>query len=157
MPMAYMRDVVNGQSVSAIMHAYAMRDDDTRLVELTVDEWNALPYFYFDEDGPAPRMPARPFDSVPPTARPPLRGSEESAVTGHARPRLHSYPPEKFPLTLQLYSGKTGELLWSRTVTIDEARARAEIEIPGYAGTEHYSVRAEILYADGTASVAGMS
>lgn len=62
----------------------------------------------------------------------------------------HNYPPEKFPLTLQLYSGKTNELLWSRTVTIDEARSLAKIEIPGYVGTEHYPVRAEILCADGT-------
>lgn len=62
----------------------------------------------------------------------------------------HNYPPEKFPLTLRLYSGKTNELLWSRTVTIDEARSCAKIEIPGYAATEHYPVRAEILCADGT-------
>jgi hypothetical protein len=68
----------------------------------------------------------------------------------------HNYPPEKFPLTLRLYSGKTTELLWSRTVTLDEARSLAKIEIPGYAGTEHYPVRVEITYADGTASNGGM-
>lgn len=62
----------------------------------------------------------------------------------------HNFSPEKFPLTLHLYSGKTGELVWSRTVTIDEARSLAKIEIPSYANTEHYPVRAEITYADGT-------
>ena len=62
----------------------------------------------------------------------------------------HDYPPEKFPLTLQLYSGKTGELVWSRTVTINEARTLAKIEIPSYAGTEHWPVWSTITYADGT-------
>lgn len=73
-----------------------------------------------------------------------------------AIPKLVSYPPEKFPLTLQLYSGTSGELLWSRTVTLDEARSLAKIEIPGYAGTEHYPVRSEVVYADGTTSIGGM-
>ena len=66
----------------------------------------------------------------------------------------HDYPPEKFPITLQLLSGKTGAVVWSRTVTIDEARSLAKIEIPSFAGTEHYPVLAEILYADGTAAPA---
>lgn len=74
-----------------------------------------------------------------------------------ALPRLHNYPPEKFPLTLRLYSSKTGEVVWSRTVTLDEARGLARIEIPGYRHTEHYPVRAEILYADGTTSNGGPS
>jgi hypothetical protein len=68
----------------------------------------------------------------------------------------HDLPPKSFPFKIQLYSGKTGELLWSRTVTLDEARALATIEIPGYAGTEHYPVRAEFVYADGTTSIGGM-
>lgn len=68
----------------------------------------------------------------------------------------HSVAARKYPITLQLYSGKTGALLWSRTVTIDEARGLAHVEIPCYADTEHYPVRAEIKYADGTTSVAGM-
>lgn len=38
-----------------IMTAYAMRDDETLMVEFTVDEWNALDYKYFLEDGDAPR------------------------------------------------------------------------------------------------------
>ncbi len=71
-------------------------------------------------------------------------------------PRLHNYPPEKFPITLQLYSGKTGECVWSRTVTLDEARSLAKIEIPGYAGTVHYPVRAVVTYADGTHDSRGM-
>ena len=68
----------------------------------------------------------------------------------------HDYSPEKFPLTMRIYSGKTGEVVWSRTVTRDEARGLAKIEIPSYAGTEHYPVRAEIAYADGTIADGGM-
>lgn len=56
----------------------------------------------------------------------------------------HDYPPEKFPLTIRLLSGKTGEVVWSRTVTVDEARALAKIEIPSFSDTEHYPVLAEI-------------
>ena len=71
----------------------------------------------------------------------------------------HDYPPEwalteKYPLTLRLLSGKTGEIVWSRTVTIDEARALAKVEIPSFIGTEHYPVLAEIIYADGTTAPA---
>jgi hypothetical protein len=66
----------------------------------------------------------------------------------------HDYPPEKFPITLQLLSSKTGKVVWERTVTIDEARALAKIEIPSFAGTEHYPVLAEIRYADGTTAPA---
>ena len=69
----------------------------------------------------------------------------------------HDYSPEKFPLTMRIYSSKTGEVVWSRTVTLDEARGLAKIEIPSYAGTEHYPVRAEIAYADGTIADGGMS
>ena len=68
----------------------------------------------------------------------------------------HDYSPEKFPLTIRLYSGKTGEVVWSRTVTLDEARGLAKIALPGYANTEHYPVRAEIAYADGTIADGGM-
>ena len=65
MPTAFMRDVVDGKPVTDIMCAYAMRDDDTKLVTLTADKWNTLPFFYFKEDGPAPRATARPVDVVP--------------------------------------------------------------------------------------------
>lgn len=68
----------------------------------------------------------------------------------------HDLPPAKFPFTLRIYSGKTGEVVWSRTVTLDEAQSLAKVEIPGYAGTEHYPVRVEIEYADGTTEVGGM-
>lgn len=68
----------------------------------------------------------------------------------------HDFQPEKFPLTLQLYCGKTGALVWSRAVTLDEARSLAKIEIPSYAGTAHYPVRAEITCADGTSADGGM-
>jgi hypothetical protein len=46
------------------MRAYAMRDDDTKIVVMTEREWNELPYYYFKEDGPAPRAIARPLDVV---------------------------------------------------------------------------------------------
>jgi hypothetical protein len=72
----------------------------------------------------------------------------------HAR---YDLSPNKFPITLRLHSGKTGEVLWSRSVTIDEARNLAKVQIPGYAGTDHYPVRAEIEYADGTTEVGGLS
>jgi hypothetical protein len=53
MPTAFMRDVVNGQPISAVMYAYALRADDTQLVTLTAGEWQALPFVYVQEDGPA--------------------------------------------------------------------------------------------------------
>jgi hypothetical protein len=68
----------------------------------------------------------------------------------------HDFSPEKYPITIRLRSGKTGEELWWRTITIDEARQLAKVEIPSYAGTEHYPVRAEIAYADGTVEIGGM-
>ena len=42
------------------------------------------------------------------------------------------------------------------TVTIDEARHLAKVEIPSFAGSKHYPVRVEITYADGTIEVKGM-
>jgi hypothetical protein len=65
MPTGFMRDLVRGQPVSDAMYAYAMSDDDTRLIELTATEWNSLPFFYFQEDGYAPRAAARPMNSLP--------------------------------------------------------------------------------------------
>jgi hypothetical protein len=64
MPSAFMRDVVHGRPVSDVMVAYAMRDDDTRIVTMRAHEWNTLPFFYFAEDGPAPRATARPVDAI---------------------------------------------------------------------------------------------
>ncbi len=68
----------------------------------------------------------------------------------------HDLTPDKFPFTIKLVSGTTGEVVWSRTVTIDEARNIAKVEIPSFAGSDHYPVRAEITYADGTTEVQGM-
>jgi hypothetical protein len=64
MPTAFFRDVVNGRPVSDVMCAYAMRDDDTKLI--TVREKDELPYYYFKEDGEAPRASVRPVDVVTP-------------------------------------------------------------------------------------------
>ena len=65
MPMAFMRDLMNGQPITDVMYAYAMSDDSTRVVTLTAGEWNTLPFFYFQEDGYAPRANARPMDTLP--------------------------------------------------------------------------------------------
>ena len=65
MPTGFMRDLVNGLPVSDVMYAYGMRDDDTKLVVLSALEWNALPFFYFREDGAAPRATARAGDTLP--------------------------------------------------------------------------------------------
>jgi hypothetical protein len=70
MPTAYMRDVVKGQPVSDVMVAYAMREDDTMVVTLTAAQWNTLPFFYMQEDGPAPRATARPIDVIVSRGRP---------------------------------------------------------------------------------------
>lgn len=77
----------------------------------------------------------------------------ESCGTPHVR---HDLSPDKFPFTLKFVSGTTGEVVWSRTVTIDEARSLAKVEVPSFAGSEHYPVRTEIEYADGTTEVRGM-
>lgn len=68
----------------------------------------------------------------------------------------HAIDPHKFPLTMRLFSGTTGECLWLREVSLDEARALAKVEIPSFAGSDHYPIRAEIAYADGTIDVGGM-
>lgn len=70
MPTAFMRDVVNGQPVTDVMYAYAMSDEDTKIVTLTAGEWNTLPFFYFQEDGSAPRATSRPADKVISTGSP---------------------------------------------------------------------------------------
>ena len=64
MPSAFMRDVVDGRPISDVMYAYAMRADDIQRVTLTAGEWQALPFVYVQEDGPAPRTIARPDDVV---------------------------------------------------------------------------------------------
>ena len=68
----------------------------------------------------------------------------------------HNLPPSKFPFTLKLISETTGVVVWSRTVTIEEARKLAKVEIPSFAGTDQYPIRVEIEYADGTTEVRGM-
>ena len=40
---------------SGVLTAYAITDEDTKVMKLSVAQWNALPFFYFREDGPAPR------------------------------------------------------------------------------------------------------
>lgn len=74
--------------------------------------------------------------------------------TPHVR---HDLSERKFPITARLISGTTGEVVWSRTITFDEARSLAKIEIPSFAQTHHHPVRAEVEYADGTSEVGGLS
>lgn len=64
MAASFMRDVVNGRPVGGAMIAYAMSDEDTRMIQLTIDEWNALPFHYFVEDGAAPRPEPRDLDDI---------------------------------------------------------------------------------------------
>lgn len=64
MPTAFMRDIVNGRPVTDVMYAYAMRDDETKLITLRASEWNTLPFYYFEEDGPAPRATERRPDVI---------------------------------------------------------------------------------------------
>lgn len=59
MPSAVISDPRTG-----MMSAYAMSDEDTKVVKLSPPEWNSLPFFYFKEDGPAPRASARPPDGI---------------------------------------------------------------------------------------------
>lgn len=60
MPVGFFRDVLRGQPRTDVMYAHAMSDDDTKVVTLTAAEWNALPFFYFREDGWSPRATERP-------------------------------------------------------------------------------------------------
>lgn len=63
MPSAFMRDVdENGQPISDVMYAYALRDNESQRVTLTASEWQALPFSYFQEDGTSPRDATRPVD-----------------------------------------------------------------------------------------------
>lgn len=69
----------------------------------------------------------------------------------------HLFDPKQFPVTIRLVSGTTDAVVWERIVTIEEARDLARVEIPSFANTEHYPVRAEIHYADGTTEIGGMA
>jgi hypothetical protein len=68
----------------------------------------------------------------------------------------HLLDPKQYPLTIRLVSGTTGAVVWERTVTLGEAKSFALIKIPSFANTEHYPVRAEIHYADGTTEIGAM-
>lgn len=67
----------------------------------------------------------------------------------------HDLSPEKFPLKIKFISGTTGEVVWSRVVTINEARELAKVEVPSFVASRHYPVHAEIEYADGTTEDGG--
>jgi hypothetical protein len=59
LPVAFMRDLVRGQPVTDVMYSYAVADGETKTILLTAHEWNSLPFFYFQEDGHAPRGTAQ--------------------------------------------------------------------------------------------------
>jgi len=49
------------------VHVYFMSDEETLFQIMSVEDYNALPYFFFKEDGPAPKPEMRVADvlSVP--------------------------------------------------------------------------------------------
>jgi hypothetical protein len=63
-----------------------------------------------------------------------------------AASHVRHFTLDLFPITIRIRSGKTGELLWSRTITRDEARQLASLEVPSYYGTEHYPAPTEVTY-----------
>ena len=65
MPTAIMSDPTRG-----LLTAYAMTDGDTKAIKLTAAEWNALPFYYFKEDGPAPRASALALHELAPIELP---------------------------------------------------------------------------------------
>lgn len=73
-------------------------------------------------------------------------------------PRIANYslPSSSFPLTITIFSGKTDEILWQQTISLDDARQIAKLHVPGYGNTEHYPVRVEYKYGDGTTRIVGM-
>ncbi len=74
-----------------------------------------------------------------------------AATPDHKPMALHLLPASAYPFTIRIFSGKTGEVIWSKTVQLPRPSTKlAALEIPGYSGTEHTPVRVEIEYADGT-------
>lgn len=65
---------------------------------------------------------------------------------------LHLLPAELFPVTIRIFSGATGEILWSTIVNPLDGKP-VPIQIPGFAGTEHVPVRVEIKHADGSIEI----
>ncbi len=49
------------------LHVYFMSDEETLFRSLPIDDYNALPYFFFKEDGPAPRPEMRVAEPLHPT------------------------------------------------------------------------------------------
>lgn len=47
-----------------VVHVYFMSDEATSFTTMKVDAYNALPFFYFKEDGPAPRPEMRVADAL---------------------------------------------------------------------------------------------
>ena len=52
-PSAFMRDVVDGHPVSDVMYAYAISGDEILHITLRANEWQMLPFAFFQEEGPA--------------------------------------------------------------------------------------------------------
>jgi hypothetical protein len=75
-------------------------------------------------------------------------------MTSPSSPSLLS--AEAFPVTFRIFSGKTGEVLWQKTVERPPSGELISLDIPGYADTEHFPVRVEIQFADGTTEIGGM-
>ena len=50
---AFMRDVVNGHPVSDVMYAYAIGEGEILNITMRANEWQGLPFAFFQEEGPA--------------------------------------------------------------------------------------------------------
>jgi hypothetical protein len=53
----YLVSIAMFEPASDTVNVFLMNDEDTRMQRMTVDEYNALPYYFFKEDGPATRPP----------------------------------------------------------------------------------------------------
>ncbi len=52
MPAAFVNPRRGGDTSDTLwMKAYAMSDEDTKVVDITAYEWDRLPFYYFKEDG----------------------------------------------------------------------------------------------------------
>lgn len=46
------------------VHVYFMSDEETLFQAMSINDYNALPYFFFKEDGPAPKPEMRVADEL---------------------------------------------------------------------------------------------
>lgn len=61
---------------------------------------------------------------------------------------LRLLSPQLFPVRMRLVDEATGEQLWQRVVTLEEATDLARVQVPGF-GKDSRTVRTEITDATG--------